>query len=359
MAPSITNAIWVGVLGLFGGFFMWTPAPLPDSHFADIPFEWPTKLTYRSVVAADDLEMMCYSSGPESKSERRGSIVFTHGFPETAASWKDYVLHFSAQGYYVLACDMRNVNNSISTSGTQFSVDQMADDIKGLSDAIGVSKVAVVCHDWGCGPAQAFSAKYPDLVSALVTMSVPHLELYRWYNTVRLPIALKKVWYFLFFGLTGHFARWKIVKDEFGWFIWFILGSSKPGAFSKAEVEHLKDVWSQRMADSMSSTVTTWYTTGCIWLLKGLLPPGMISGLMASMWSSYTPISPPTLQLHGTDDIYVAADEMIEANPDQSQFFPHPKSRYKLYPGRTHWLPRESQDEVIADIATFLDEVLA
>ena len=45
------------------------------------------------------------------------------------------------------------------------------------------------------------------------------------YNLARLPFSLKDVWYFLFFGLGGHIARWRAAKDDFGWFMWFTLGA--------------------------------------------------------------------------------------------------------------------------------------
>jgi len=340
-----------------GGFLAWTPASLPDSHFADGPLDWPPELAYRRVQVAPDLGMMCFSAGPATMSERRGTILFVHGFPETAASWKDYVVNFGDQGFYAVACDLRNVNNSLSSSGTSFSFDQMADDIKGIADSTGDAKTIVVGHDWGAAAVQAFSIKYPDSVSAMVLLGVPHIELYRWHNTIRLPIALQHVWYFLFFGLTGPVARWKAANEDFGWFISFLFGSANPKAFSKTQIEQLKDVYKRTIPDASNSVLTTWYSMGCAWLLKGIMPPGVFSGTSSSMWSPYTAITAPTLQLHGTKDPYVTADEMIDANPDQTVFFPNPKSKYKIYPDATHWINHEFKAEVIKDMSNFLDNV--
>jgi len=334
------------------------PPEPEDPYFVDLPFEWPAYLQYFSIKAADDLEVQCFSSGPKSKSDRKGTIFFAHGFPETAASWKDYVVHFGSRGFHALACDLRNVNNSVSTSGMSFSIDQLADDLKGIADSVGEDKIAVVGHDWGAAAVQAFAMKYPHSVSAAVILAVPHIELYRWYNVVRLPVVIQHVWYFLFCGLTGPVARWKVAKDDFGWSTWFFLGGTNPGAFTKSELERLKKLYSRSMTDPASSTVTTWYWMGCMWLLKGMLPPGMVSGIVASMWSSYTPITAPTLQLHGVNDGFVTADEMIAANPDQSVFFPHPKSKYKLYPEATHFVNHEFKADVIAEITAFFDQVL-
>lgn len=358
MASSLAAAVGVAVLAVFGGFLAWTPAPIPEGHFSDAPFDWPAELEYRSIKAADDLNMMCYSIGPEAPAERRGSIIFVHGFPESAASWKEYVMHFGKQGFYTLACDQRNVNNSVSTSGNRFSFDQMADDIKGLVDAIGEDRVAVVGHDWGAIAAQVFTLKYPEMVSALVTMAVPHLELYRWYNTLNLLTALKNVWGVLFLGLTGPVARWKIAKDDFGWFLRYAFSSSNPGAYSKSEIARIKEMWRRRLTDPAASTVTTWYKPGVLWFLKGSLPPGASPGFLASMWSNFTAVEAPTLQLHGRNDVFLTGEKMIEAYPDQNVFFSHAKSQHKVYPTASHWINREFVADAIADISAFFDAVL-
>ena len=46
---------------------------------------------------------------------------------------------------------------------------------------------------------------------------------------MRLPFSVTHVWYFLFWGLTGPLARWKVAKDEFAWFISFAFGSRAEG----------------------------------------------------------------------------------------------------------------------------------
>ena len=138
----------VGILGVLAGFLAWTPQPLPESHWSDEPFEWPVQLQYRPVRASSDLTVQCYSAGPAPADAPKGAIVFAHGFPETAASWRDYVLHFGSQGYHALACDLHHVNNSASTRGQySYTLDGMADDLKGIADSTGQDKVVVIGHE--------------------------------------------------------------------------------------------------------------------------------------------------------------------------------------------------------------------
>ena len=197
-----------------------------EAHFTDEPFDWPEQLQYHDVKseAADGLILKTVVAGPPA-AESKGVILFAHGFPETAASWKDYMLHFAAEGYHVRAPDLRNVNNSQSAS-THQTLEMISDDFLGVLKSTGQSKAVIVGHDWGSAVVWSFALRYPQHTAALVTLAVPHLELYRAYNTFRLPFSAKFVWYFLFFGLTGPLARWKAAKDDFGWFMSWGFGTS-------------------------------------------------------------------------------------------------------------------------------------
>ena len=81
-------------------------------------------------------------AGPN-PAESKGVVLFVHGFPETAASWKEYILHYAAAGYHVLAPDMRNVNNSMAESGT-LSFDLLSDDLLSLVTSTGHDKATAV-----------------------------------------------------------------------------------------------------------------------------------------------------------------------------------------------------------------------
>ena len=70
-------------------------------------------------------------------------MLFVHGFPETAASWKEYILHYAAAGYHVMAPDMRNVNNSMGVSGA-VSFELLSNDLFAILEHTGQDKVARV-----------------------------------------------------------------------------------------------------------------------------------------------------------------------------------------------------------------------
>ena len=69
--PSIGASVGVAFLAVFVGFLLWTPTPVPESHWSDAPHAWPPELAYFDVQAADDLVVKCFSSGPAPTEVRR------------------------------------------------------------------------------------------------------------------------------------------------------------------------------------------------------------------------------------------------------------------------------------------------
>lgn len=338
-------------VALVAVFFAYSPpSGFQEAHFSDEPFEWPASLQYHDVTGAEGLVHRVIISGPPVE-ESKGVMIFMHGFPETAASWKHYLLYYADQGYHVLAPDLRNVNNTVASS-TVMSLDLIADDLMLLIKSTGQSKAIVVAHDWGCGSAWAAAAKYPGNIDAMVIMAVPHLELYRIHNTVRMPFALRAVWYFLFYGLSGPVARWKAASGDFEWFIWWGFGSSNPNTFSKAEVARYKEMWARTITSTETSTMTSWYFMGNMWLLKSLLPASLLApGLMTSIWSDgQAPSTVPTLQLMGSRDIYVSPGMFGHSTSDM--YVSHPYKRTVIYDA-SHWLNHEKKTEIMSEMDRF------
>ncbi|CAE7316075.1 EPHX4, partial [Symbiodinium pilosum] len=325
-----------------------------EEHFADKNFHWPESLQYVDIPGADGMALKTIVVGPPA-AESKGVMLFLHGFPETAASWKGYILHYAAEGYHVLAPDTRNVNNSIGENAA-LTLELLSDDVLALLKFTGQEKAVVVGHDWGAMMSWIFALRYPARTKALVVMAVPHPELYRAYNLARLPFSLKDVWYFLFFGLGGHIARWRAAKDDFGWFMWFTLGSSGPKTYSKAEVARLKEVYARTIVSDTHSPLTSYYWLGNVWLLKSLLPPAVLGpGTVNSIWTDgQSPSVVPTLQLYGSGDLYVSAG-MVGWSMD-SAYVSHPMKRTVIYDA-SHWLNIEKSAEIMQEVDAFMQRL--
>ena len=52
---------------------------------------------------------------------------------------------------------------------------ELADDIKGLVESLGVRRFTLVGHDWGGAISWTFSALHPGLLDSLVICNCPHM----------------------------------------------------------------------------------------------------------------------------------------------------------------------------------------
>ncbi len=104
--------------------------------------------------------------------ERRGKgtpLVLLHGFPLDHTSWNEAV-PFLENEFDIILPDLRGFGQS-TTVETSYSISDMADDLAGLLDHLGVEKTAMAGHSMGGYVALAFAKKYPNRVSGLGLIS--------------------------------------------------------------------------------------------------------------------------------------------------------------------------------------------
>ena len=103
---------------------------------------------------------------------RRGKgtpLVLIHGFPLDHTSW-DEVASLLENEFDVITPDLRGFGQS-TTVETPYTISDMADDLAGLLDHLGIEKVALAGHSMGGYVALAFAKKYPQRVSGLGLVS--------------------------------------------------------------------------------------------------------------------------------------------------------------------------------------------
>ena len=94
------------------------------------------------------------------------AVLFVHGFPLNKSMWKSQLASLSPY-YQCIAPDLRGHGSSQDVSGT-YTVDILADDLKGLLDRLGIHRVTLVGFSMGGYVAFAFYRKYPRSVRSLV-----------------------------------------------------------------------------------------------------------------------------------------------------------------------------------------------
>jgi len=104
--------------------------------------------------------------------ERRGKgtpLVLIHGFPLDHTSW-DELASLLENEFDLILPDLRGFGQSTAVE-SQYTITDMADDLAGLLDHLGIEKTALAGHSMGGYAALSFAKKYPQRVSGLALIS--------------------------------------------------------------------------------------------------------------------------------------------------------------------------------------------
>ncbi|MGF7178409.1 alpha/beta fold hydrolase [Azospirillum doebereinerae] len=105
----------------------------------------------------------------------RGPVVlFCHGFPDTAETWRSQMDAVAEAGYRAVALDMRGFGGSYAPADVNlYSALHTVGDMLGVLDALDIPSAVLVGHDWGADHAQRAMVLRPDRFRAIVSVSIP------------------------------------------------------------------------------------------------------------------------------------------------------------------------------------------
>ena len=117
-------------------------------------------------------------------------ILFSHGWPLSADAWDNQMLFFGQSGFRVIAADRRGHGRSDQTWDGN-TMDQYADDLAALIEALDLRDVILVGHSTGGGEAVRYIGRHGSArVAKLVLVgAVPPLMLQTPANPEGLPMA--------------------------------------------------------------------------------------------------------------------------------------------------------------------------
>jgi pimeloyl-ACP methyl ester carboxylesterase len=102
-------------------------------------------------------------------------VLFLHGFPELAFSWRHQLPVVAGAGYRAIAYDQRGYGGSSRPAEVEaYDLDTLAADAIALMNSLNEPRMVVVGHDWGSPVAWHLALSYPERVQAVVSLSVPH-----------------------------------------------------------------------------------------------------------------------------------------------------------------------------------------
>lgn len=149
-------------------------------------------------VPTNGMVLHCLEAGEEGEP----LVVLLHGFPDCAHSWRFQGGALAAEGYHVVAPNLRGYDGSSRPQGVEaYQVREIATDIAELIPALRASRAAlVVGHDWGGVTAWRLALEHGALVERLGILNAPHPVLMARALT-RNPGQMIRSLYALFFQL--------------------------------------------------------------------------------------------------------------------------------------------------------------
>lgn len=97
-------------------------------------------------------------------------VVMVHGFLGNLAVWHLQIVPQLRNFYSITTVDLRGHGYSQVTPDGYTAAD-MANDLKGLLDRLGIEKVSLVGHSYGADVCLYFALLYPERVNKLVALS--------------------------------------------------------------------------------------------------------------------------------------------------------------------------------------------
>jgi len=124
-------------------------------------------------AAVNGIEMAYYEAGPRGQGV---PVVFCHGFPELAFSWRHQLKAFDKAGRWAIAPDQRGYGlTSRPAAVTDYDVEHLTGDLVGLLDHLGVEKAIFCGHDWGGLVVWQMPLLHPDRVAGVIGLNTPFM----------------------------------------------------------------------------------------------------------------------------------------------------------------------------------------
>jgi pimeloyl-ACP methyl ester carboxylesterase len=105
------------------------------------------------------------------------AVLLCHGFPELHRSWRHQIKALSAQGFRVIAPDLRGYGQTDSPKPiSSYTIIELVKDLTELLDALGESTCVIVGHDFGAVLAWNACLLEPTRFRAIAALSVPYSQ---------------------------------------------------------------------------------------------------------------------------------------------------------------------------------------
>ena len=121
-------------------------------------------------IETNGIQMAVYEQGNGTP------VVFSHGFPELAYSWRHQINALADAGFRAIAPDQRGYGKTKGPEDIQaYDIRHLCDDMAGLLDALALDQAVFCGHDWGGMVVWQMALLHPDRVSGVIGVNTPFL----------------------------------------------------------------------------------------------------------------------------------------------------------------------------------------
>ncbi len=261
-------------------------------------------------------------------------VVFIHGFPELAYSWRNQIPAFADAGFRAIAYDQRGYGRSSKPDRVDaYGLDDLVGDTIGLLDVLDIAKATLVGHDWGSIVVWTAAVAHPDRVERVVSLNVP----YR--------------------GWCAGFPTTEVIRDQLADRFGYVLAFQDPGV-TEAAFEADPDAWLRMIffgiaADPGFMTDTEFAVYRDAFVDGGLFGPlgpyrNIDANAAATARLANAPITQPTLMITADRDP-ILPPRLAEG---MGRWLPDLTTAAVVHSG--HWTQQEQPQQVNDAIIGFL-----
>jgi pimeloyl-ACP methyl ester carboxylesterase len=105
-------------------------------------------------------------------------LIFVHGWPALAATWRHQLTYFAARGYRVVAPDLRGYGGStVYRAPAAYQQQHIVADMLDLLRHLGRDRAVWIGHDWGSPTVWNIAGHHPDRSIAVASLAIPYRTL--------------------------------------------------------------------------------------------------------------------------------------------------------------------------------------
>lgn len=119
---------------------------------------------------------LCWYEVGSPDEERAVPVIFCHGFPELAFSWRHQLRALGSAGIWALAPDQRGYGLSSAPEDVlAYGMEELCGDLITLLDHIGADRAIWCGHDWGGLIVWHMALRHPDRTAGIIALNTPFM----------------------------------------------------------------------------------------------------------------------------------------------------------------------------------------